>query len=97
MRDFKCDVCEYKPISNWSRLRSMRKGHYSERYKCFKCGSIYKIKTQISTMYNIFFLLLLVLSLFRIIPFLIAFILILVSYPLYLIKAPLILIQDTSK
>lgn len=97
MRDFQCSVCGYKPSNNWGRLKSMQKGTFSERYKCSKCSSIYKINTRIHSMYIIFVLSLMLLSFFRIIPFVLTFILVIALYPLYLIKAPLILIKDTSK
>jgi len=97
MKMFQCNVCGYKPLSIWKRLRSMNKGSYSERYICSKCKSEYKIKTKVRTFYLLFVLSIMLLPFFRIIPFLVTVILLFGSYPIYLVKAPLLLIKDNSK
>lgn len=97
MSSFQCNICGYKPISIWKRLRCMKKGCYSEKYICSECKSEFKIKTSVRTLYLVFVLLIMLLLFFRIIPFLVAVILFFGSYPVYLVSAPLLLTKDSSK
>ena len=97
MNAFQCNICGYKPVSIWERLRSMHKGSYSERYLCSECKSEYKIKTNVRTLYLVFVLSMMILSFLRIIPFFVTVILIFGSYPVYLVKAPLQLIKNSAK
>jgi len=69
MAKFQCIKCNHAPLSKWERLRNMQKGIYSERYKCPKCGSLYKIPTGLTTVYNIFVLSLILLAFFKIVFF----------------------------